>query len=67
MPKSSRGSTSRASWMGTATRRAVRAGRSAPRLVVALKPGADAGLLRDITDRYARFGGWPPVPVAVSA
>ncbi|MCW2640046.1 MAG: hypothetical protein JWP76_2352 [Dactylosporangium sp.] len=49
-----------------ATRRAVRAGRSAPRLVVALKPGADAGLLRDITDRYARFGGRPPVHVAVS-
>jgi DNA-binding transcriptional LysR family regulator len=44
-----------------ATRRARRAGQADPRLVLAMKPGGDGGLLPDILTAYASV----PAPVAV--
>ncbi|MFI1990952.1 LysR family transcriptional regulator [Actinoplanes sp. NPDC020271] len=49
-----------------AVRRTQRAAATTPRLVLALKPGADADLLRPILDRYAAAPGALPVDLAFS-
>src|SRR5574341_1423226 len=49
-----------------AARRANRAGQAAPRLVVAVKPGGDGGLVREVIAAYqAANPGMPPGEVAV--
>ncbi|MFD7779293.1 LysR family transcriptional regulator [Streptomyces sp. NPDC059753] len=48
-----------------AARRARRAGQPTPQLVVAVKPGGDAGLLRDILAAYRRTGSHLPPPEVV--
>ncbi|MEV8440717.1 LysR family transcriptional regulator [Actinosynnema sp. NPDC051121] len=48
-----------------AVRRTQRAG-ATPRLVLALKPGGDADLLRPVLDRYAATAGAVPVDLAFS-
>ncbi|WP_030900435.1 LysR family transcriptional regulator [Streptomyces sp. NRRL F-5126] len=52
--------------VAAAVRRAQRAGATAPRLVLALKPGSDADLLRPMLDRYAATPGAVPVDLAFS-
>jgi len=52
--------------MTAATRRAQRAGQAEPRLVLALKPGGDAGLLRAILEEYAAEPDAVPVDIAFS-
>lgn len=49
-----------------AVRRTQRAGATTPRLVLALKPGSDADLLRPILDHYAATTGAVPVDLAFS-
>ncbi|KAA2265740.1 LysR family transcriptional regulator [Solihabitans fulvus] len=48
-----------------ASARTRRAGLPQPRLVVAVKPGGDAGLLADVLARYHREPGHPPARVTV--
>ncbi|GCD94649.1 LysR family transcriptional regulator [Embleya hyalina] len=48
-----------------AARRARRAGQPTPRLVVAVKPGGDAGLLREILAGYRGTGSHPAPEVVV--
>ncbi|HVK24030.1 MAG TPA: LysR family transcriptional regulator [Actinokineospora sp.] len=48
-----------------AARRARRAGRPTPQLVVAVKPGGDAGLLREILAAYRETGSHLPPPEVV--
>ncbi|MFF4011764.1 LysR family transcriptional regulator [Streptomyces sp. NPDC001717] len=48
-----------------AARRARRAGQPAPRLVVAVKPAGDAGLLREILAAYREAGSHLPPPEVV--
>ncbi|OPC80016.1 hypothetical protein B4N89_02800 [Embleya scabrispora] len=50
-----------------AARRARRAGQPTPRLVVAVKPGGDAGLLREILAAYRGAGAQLPPPEVVVA
>jgi DNA-binding transcriptional LysR family regulator len=52
--------------MAAAVHRTRRAAATTPRLVLALKPGGDAGLLRSILDRYAAVPGAIPVDLAFS-
>jgi DNA-binding transcriptional LysR family regulator len=52
--------------MGAATRRARRAGRTEPRLVLAMKPGGDAGLVQAILEEYATEPDAVPVDLAFS-
>ncbi|MEU5629868.1 MULTISPECIES: LysR family transcriptional regulator [Streptomyces] len=49
-----------------AVRRAQRAGATAPRLLLALKPGSDADLLRPVLDHYAASPGAVTVDLAFS-
>lgn len=49
-----------------AVRRTQRAGATAPRLVLALKPGSDADLLRPVLDHYAASTGAVTVDLAFS-
>ena len=49
-----------------AVRRARRAATTTPRLVLALKPGGDADMLRPMLDRYAATPGAVPVDLAFS-
>ncbi|HEX7304531.1 LysR family transcriptional regulator [Lentzea sp.] len=53
--------------MTAAVRRARRAAASLPRLVLALKPDGDAGLLPFVLDRYAAVPGAVPVDLVFSA
>jgi DNA-binding transcriptional LysR family regulator len=53
--------------MTAATRRAQRAGQAEPRLVLVLKPGGDAALLRAILDEYATEPDAVRVELAFSA
>jgi DNA-binding transcriptional LysR family regulator len=52
--------------VGAAVRRARRAGQSEARLVVAMKPGGDAGLLPDILAGYEAEPGMPAADVVLS-
>ncbi|MGK5684975.1 LysR family transcriptional regulator [Actinoplanes sp. URMC 104] len=52
--------------VSAAIRRTKRAAATAPSLVLALKPGGDARLLRTILDRYAATAGALPVDLAFS-
>ncbi|MEU6541259.1 LysR family transcriptional regulator [Streptomyces sp. NPDC047000] len=52
--------------VAAAVRRTRRAAAVTPRLVLALKPGGDADLLRPILDRYAATPGAVPVELAFS-
>jgi DNA-binding transcriptional LysR family regulator len=52
--------------VAAAVRRARRAAATTPRLVLALKPGSDAELLRPILDRYAATPDAVPVDLAFS-
>jgi DNA-binding transcriptional LysR family regulator len=52
--------------MAAAVRRTRSAAAAAPRLVLALKPGSDADLLRPILDRYAATADAVPVDLAFS-
>lgn len=52
--------------VAAAVRRAQRTGAPTPRLVLALKPGSDADLLRPILDRYAADPEAVPVDLAFS-
>lgn len=52
--------------VAAAVRRTQRAAATTPRLVLALKPGGDAGLLRSILDRYAATPSAVPVDLAFS-
>jgi DNA-binding transcriptional LysR family regulator len=47
--------------VGAAVRRTRRAGRAEPRLVLAVKPGGEGGLLPAILERYAALPGAVPV------
>src|SRR5207244_5790533 len=52
--------------VAAAARRAQRAGQVQPRLVVAVKPGSDGGLLREIIDAY-QAPGLPPAEALVGS
>jgi len=52
--------------VAAAVRRTQRAAETTPRLVLALKPGGDADLLRPLLDRYAATPGAVPVDLVFS-
>ena len=53
--------------VGAATRHTQRAGRSDPRLILAMKPTGDGGLLPEILAEYERQPGALPVDIVFSA